>query len=56
MELEKIDHLDGILLMHSLAGGTGSGVGAYVTEAIIDAVAPPVMACTTVCSMYWRKH
>ena len=31
-EAEKCDRLGGFLSLLSLAGGTGSGVGAYVTE------------------------
>lgn len=48
LELEKADVLGGVLLMHSLAGGTGAGVGTYLAEAIMDTLSPPVMACTTV--------
>lgn len=28
--LEKCDYMEGIFLISSLAGGTGSGVGSYV--------------------------
>jgi tubulin delta len=35
-EVERCDSLGGFLLLLSLAGGTGSGVGAYVTEALRD--------------------
>jgi hypothetical protein len=35
-EVECADSLGGFLLMHSLAGGTGSGFGTYVTEALRD--------------------
>lgn len=35
-EVEKCDRLDGFLALMSLAGGTGSGVGAYVTNALRD--------------------
>lgn len=31
-EVEKCDRLEGFLSLLSLAGGTGSGVGAFVTE------------------------
>lgn len=33
-EVERCDRLDGFLIGLSLAGGTGSGVGAYLTECI----------------------
>ena len=29
-EMEKCDSIDGLLLTMSVAGGTGSGVGAYI--------------------------
>jgi hypothetical protein len=35
-ETEKCDRLGGFLSLLSLAGGTGSGVGAYITEALRD--------------------
>ncbi|PFH31740.1 tubulin/FtsZ family, GTPase domain-containing protein [Besnoitia besnoiti] len=35
-ELEKIDRSVSILLIHSLAGGTGSGLGAFVSELCRD--------------------
>lgn len=35
-ETEKCDRLDGFLCHMSLAGGTGSGVGAYITECLQD--------------------
>lgn len=31
-EMEKCDHFGGFLILLSLAGGTGSGVGTYVTQ------------------------
>lgn len=42
-EAERADGVGGLLLLHSLAGGTGSGVGAFLTEAMRDAfpVGPP---------------
>ena len=36
-ELEKCDGLDGFLVMSSVAGGTGSGVGACVTNVLREA-------------------
>lgn len=35
-EAEKCDNLGGFLSLMSLAGGTGSGVGAYITECLRD--------------------
>ncbi|XP_064619118.1 tubulin delta chain-like [Lineus longissimus] len=35
-EVEKCDHFGGFLNLMSLAGGTGSGVGAYVTQCLRD--------------------
>ena len=34
--LEHLDRLDGLLLIHSLAGGTGSGLGSYLNHALKD--------------------
>ncbi|XP_002735635.1 tubulin delta chain-like [Saccoglossus kowalevskii] len=35
-EAEKCDRMSGFLVFMSLAGGTGSGVGAYITECLRD--------------------
>ncbi|BGP21061.1 hypothetical protein JCM10213_007579 [Rhodosporidiobolus nylandii] len=35
-EAEGSDSLEGIMLLHSIAGGTGSGLGSYVLERISD--------------------
>ena len=35
-EVEKCDHFGGFLTLMSLAGGTGSGVGTYVTQCLRD--------------------
>ena len=35
-EMEAADHCGGLMMLQSLAGGTGSGVGAAVTEALRD--------------------
>lgn len=35
-QAERCDRLDGFLVLMSVAGGTGSGVGAYVTECLRD--------------------
>lgn len=32
--LESVDFLDGIMIWQSLAGGTGSGLGSYITKII----------------------
>lgn len=36
-EAEKCDHLGGFVILMSVAGGTGSGVGAYITRCIREA-------------------
>ena len=33
-EAEGSDSLEGFILTHSIAGGTGSGLGSYLTEII----------------------
>lgn len=35
-EVEQCDRLGGLMLLQSLAGGTGSGVGTYLTETLRD--------------------
>ena len=35
-EVEKCDRFGGFMALLSLAGGTGSGVGAYVTQCLRD--------------------
>lgn len=35
-EVENSDNLEGITLLHSIAGGTGSGMGSYVLELVAD--------------------
>ena len=35
-EVERADSLSGFALVHSLAGGTGSGFGTHTTEALRD--------------------
>ena len=35
-EVEKCDHFSGFLTLMSLAGGTGSGVGAHITQCLRD--------------------
>ncbi|CAK8681444.1 unnamed protein product [Clavelina lepadiformis] len=36
-EVEKCDHFGGFLVLSSLAGGTGSGLGSYITGSLRDA-------------------
>jgi tubulin delta len=47
-ELEAMDLCGGVMVMHSVAGGTGSGVGSYLCEALRDAIDPPALLSTTV--------
>lgn len=35
-EAEGSDSLDGFILLHSIAGGTGSGLGSYMLEKVQD--------------------
>lgn len=35
-QAEKCDHLSGFLILMSVAGGTGAGVGSYLTECVKD--------------------
>jgi tubulin gamma len=35
-EADGSDSLEGFLLMHSVAGGTGSGMGSYILEQLAD--------------------
>jgi len=37
LEIESCDSLGGLLIAQSLAGGTGSGVGTFLTECVADA-------------------
>ena len=34
--MEKLDYLENIIFIQSLAGGTGSGLGSYLTELTRD--------------------
>lgn len=36
LQAEQADYLGGFLLLQSMAGGTGAGLGTYVAEAIRD--------------------
>lgn len=35
-EADGSDSLEGFLMLHSIAGGTGSGAGSYLLEALND--------------------
>lgn len=35
-EAENSDYLEGFVMCHSIAGGTGSGMGSYALEKICD--------------------
>lgn len=37
-QIGKCEKVDAILILHSLAGGTGSGVGSYITEKLAQAL------------------
>lgn len=37
LEIESCDSLGGLLIAQSLAGGTGSGLGTFLTECVADA-------------------
>uniref|UniRef100_A0A0G4HD30 Tubulin delta chain n=1 Tax=Chromera velia CCMP2878 TaxID=1169474 RepID=A0A0G4HD30_9ALVE len=47
VQLEACERLDGILLVQSLAGGTGSGLGAFVTQLLRDSL--PTTPIVNVC-------
>jgi hypothetical protein len=51
-EVEEADALDGIFVPMSLAGGTGSGVGAALTEALRDAFPE----ATLINQVPWKLH
>ena len=46
--LEKIDYLGGLLMMQSLAGGTGSGLGAYLTQMLREEFPKQIMLNTVI--------
>lgn len=37
LQAEEADYLGGFLLLQSMAGGTGAGLGTYAAEALRDA-------------------
>ncbi|TMW65278.1 hypothetical protein Poli38472_007920 [Pythium oligandrum] len=47
-EAERCDLLKGFLVLQSVAGGTGSGVGSFVTEQIADAYSSSLLLNTVV--------
>ena len=51
-EVEKCDHFGGFLALMSLAGGTGSGVGAFVSESLRD----EYPHCFMVNQVVWPYH
>ncbi|OAD55504.1 Tubulin delta chain [Eufriesea mexicana] len=47
-ETEKLDHFDGFLLLLSSAGGTGSGIGSYITKLLREEYDKKPIVNTTV--------
>ena len=47
-EAEKADFFLGVMLVHSLAGGTGSGLGSRIIEAYRDTFGKSYLATTSV--------
>lgn len=47
-EVETCDHLGGFLALHSVAGGTGSGLGSFVLSAVRDAFPSAVLSSLSV--------
>ena len=48
MEAEQCDSLQGALLLHSLGGGTGSGLGSYLLgklEVCMDVILSTISSC-----------
>ncbi|CAM9792767.1 unnamed protein product, partial [Phaeothamnion confervicola] len=50
-EAERCDRLDAFLLVHSAAGGTGSGLGTFLTEELRDRF-PAVTVCNALVCPY----
>jgi len=66
-EADGSDSLEGFVLCHSIAGGTGSGMGSYILEKLNDRfdcvfIIPPLLAAGTVltnisvCWSIYEKH
>eukprot|EP00904_Undaria_pinnatifida_P009271 jgi/Undpi1/5474/HiC_scaffold_2.g00753.m1 len=49
-ETERCDRLAGLCVLHSLAGGTGSGLGTYLTEALRDDLPSAFVLNAAVCA------
>ncbi|CAN0239934.1 unnamed protein product, partial [Discosporangium mesarthrocarpum] len=49
-EVERCDHLAGVSILHSAAGGTGSGLGTYITEALRDHLPSTFLLNAVVCA------
>eukprot|EP00752_Nemacystus_decipiens_P004938 g4494.t1 len=49
-ETERCDRLAGLCILHSLAGGTGSGLGTCLTEALRDHLPSASLLNTVVCA------
>lgn len=47
-EIEKLDHFDGFLLLLSSAGGTGSGIGSYITKLLHEEYNKKAILNTTI--------
>jgi tubulin gamma len=48
-EAEAADWLQGLVVLHSAAGGTGSGLGSYMTERLADAYPGAALLNCVVC-------
>ena len=53
-EADNSDSLEGFVLCHSIAGGTGSGMGSYILEKLNDRCVC-VLVCVSVC-MYVHTY
>lgn len=49
IEAEKCDALSSFIMIHSLGGGTGSGLGSYISEKLYDAYPQVHRFSTVVC-------
>lgn len=49
--MERVDSLQGVVLHHSLAGGTGSGLGSAMLQYLRE-VAPALNLSAWVCCIY----
>lgn len=55
-EMERVDFLQSVVLHHSLAGGTGSGLGSAMLQYLRE-VAPALNLSESGCGMgrWWRR-